>query len=640
MLKKQLVLSVFICLASFGSAQISIINTMTPAELVQNILLGSGVTATNIKYNGSTIDGGTVQTNVTQFGTTGTTFPISGGVLLTTGAGTVAIGPNSSSSQTDMTGTTTVVDADLSSIATSSITNGVILEFDFTASGDTVKFTYMFASEEYPEYSPSTFNDAFAFFLSGPGIAGSFSGGGVNLALLPTTSTSTNVVTINNVNPTTNLMYYVANDLAPYAYGNEIQFDGSTVELIAKYGIQCGQTYHIKLCISNVGDQSLDSGVFLKAGSFSANTVNVQATTSTGTPTDSLLMAEGCTSAEIMFIRPVEDIDTAEVFYLNGVGTIDATADLVSYQDSIYFPIGVDTVTFIFNPINDGIIEPMELLTIQVFSITACGDTLYDSVRLYVVDPIYPDMSSMPAQACNPDGSVTATPVNGIGTVSYAWTGPGPENTDTVFSATYNNIPSGWYYLTLSDEQCTVYDSVFVDMLNSPNAVVNCADTVGSTPATFTFTNGSTNATTYLWDFNSVSPQVNATDLSSQTVTFPTSGQYVITLVAYLGLCSDTDNITVTILDLPVATAPNVFTPNGDALNDVFLINTQNVTNVQLTITNRWGNVVFEQSNANPIWSGVVDGELASSGVYFYIFTATGVNGDKITGQGFVELIR
>lgn len=637
MLKKQLFLiisTLFIGCNTFS--QIAITSTQTPSDLIQNVLLGNGVVATNITYNGSAVNAGVVQTNVTNYDATGTTFPIANGVLLTSGAGTGASGPNDSDSDTDATGTSVVTDADLQAIAPNTITNGVILEFDFVATGDSVSFQYLFGSEEYPNNYGGSFYDVFGFFLSGPGLAGPYSNGAVNIATIPGTSTPMSIL---NLNPGTNVAYYVDN-VGGAAYGNAIQYDGTSIVLSAGAALECGETYHIKLAISNVGDQAYDSGVFLKGGSFSANAVNVQATTSAGIPTDSLLMAEGCSSAEIMFIRPLDNIDTAEVFYLNGVGTIDTTADLVSYQDSVYFPIGVDTVTFIFNPINDGIIEPMELLTIQVFSITACGDTLYDSVRLYVVDPIYPDMSSTPAQACNPDGSVTATPVNGIGTVSYAWTGPGPENTDTVFSATYNNIPSGWYYLTLSDEQCTIYDSIFVDMLNGPNAIVNCADTVGSTPATFTFTNGSTNATSYLWDFDGISPQVNATDLSSQTVIFPTSGQYVITLVAYLGLCSDTDNITVTVLDLPVATAPNVFTPNGDALNDVFLINTQNVTNVQLTITNRWGNVVFEQSNANPIWSGVVDGELASSGVYFYIFTATGVNGDKITGQGFVELIR
>lgn len=637
MLKKQLFFIISTLFFGYNTqSQITITSTQTPADLIQNVLLGSGVVATNITYNGSAVNAGNVQTNVTNYDATGTTFPIANGVLLTSGAGIGAAGPNDSDSDTDATGTSVVTDADLQAIAPNTITNGVILEFDFVATGDSVSFQYLFASEEYPNNYGGSFYDVFGFFLSGPGLSGPYTNGAVNIATIPGTSTPMSIL---NLNPGTNVAYYVDN-VGGAAYGNAIQYDGTSIVLSAGAPLECGETYHIKLAISNVGDQAYDSGVFLKGGSFSANAVNVQATTSAGIPTDSLLMAEGCSSAEIMFIRPLDNIDTAEVFYLNGVGSIDTATDLVSYQDSVYFPIGVDTVTFTFNPINDGIVEPMELLTIQVFSVTACGDTLYDSVRLYVVDPIYPDMSSTPAQACNPDGSVTATAVNNIGTPSFAWTGPGPDNTDTVFTATYNDIPTGWYYLTLSDDQCTVYDSIFVDQLNAPNADVLCADTVGSTPATFTFTNGSTNATTYLWDFSNVSPQVNASDLSSQTVTFPTSGQYLITLVAYLGLCSDTDNITVTVLDLPVATAPNVFTPNGDSQNDVFLINTENVTNVHLTITNRWGNLIFDQSNANPVWSGIVDGELAAPGVYFYIYTATGVNGDELTGQGFVELIR
>ena len=68
---------------AFGvNSQITVTNTLTPAQLVQNILLGSGITASNIKYNGSLINAQSLQTNASYFNSSGTTFSIAEGVLL------------------------------------------------------------------------------------------------------------------------------------------------------------------------------------------------------------------------------------------------------------------------------------------------------------------------------------------------------------------------------------------------------------------------------------------------------------------------------------------------------------------------------------------------------------------------------
>ena len=65
--------------------QITVTNTLAPNALVQGVLLGNGVTATNITYNGSAVNAQQLQTNVTYFDATNTSFPIQRGVLLTTG---------------------------------------------------------------------------------------------------------------------------------------------------------------------------------------------------------------------------------------------------------------------------------------------------------------------------------------------------------------------------------------------------------------------------------------------------------------------------------------------------------------------------------------------------------------------------
>ena len=120
----------------------------------------------------------------------------------------------------------------------------------------------MFGSEEYPEYANSSFNDVFGFFLSGPGIAGIFTNNARNIATLPETN---QFVSINNVNHINNSQFYINN-----SGGLTIQYDGFTTVLKANATVIPGETYHIKLAIADVSDNIYDSGVCIKAGSFSS----------------------------------------------------------------------------------------------------------------------------------------------------------------------------------------------------------------------------------------------------------------------------------------------------------------------------------------------------------------------------------
>src|SRR4030095_438410 len=84
-------------------------------------------------------------------------------------------------------------DANLNALVTPNLTeDAVILEFDFVPIGDTIRFNYVFSSEEYPSFSCTQYNDVFAFFISGPGITGL-----KNIALVPGTNIP---VAINSIN--------------------------------------------------------------------------------------------------------------------------------------------------------------------------------------------------------------------------------------------------------------------------------------------------------------------------------------------------------------------------------------------------------------------------------------------------------
>ena len=414
MKRSSLILAGILVVASFASnaQSITIANTDTPTQLVNNVLVGSGVAISNIEYNYSVPLAGAVQPTIGYFNAGLTSFPIQEGVIMCTGNVTVALGPNN---QTGASGAITdpaLTDPDLDAICSAGTNNEVILEFDFVPNGDSIVFKYLFASEEYPEYSPSSYNDAFGFFISGPGFSGVYSLGAVNLAQLPGTSTP---VTINNVNPTTNASYYVSNTGGTY-----MQFDGRTVVLTAAAQVQCGETYHIKLAIADAGDQIYDSAVFLEANSFSSNGVNVQIASATG----SAAITEACDSAIVTFIRPSDDVSTALTIDYGVGGTAINGTDYPNLPGTITFPIGVDTVQFYITPYGDApLVEGIETVILSVSIINSCGDTIVTEATIEIVDPI--PFNVVPVDVvidcAVPLVDITATTDDGVPSFSYNW---------------------------------------------------------------------------------------------------------------------------------------------------------------------------------------------------------------------------
>src|SRR3990172_1041228 len=160
--------------AAFGfgnfsaKAQLTVTNAPpynTVANLVQNVLLGPGVTASNFTMNGIPIAFGF-------FDGTNSNLGLDSGIIMTSGDINLAPGPNN-------TGSAALIsslpgDPDLNIIMAPTISyDACIIEFDFIPMSDTVKFRYVFGSDEYMEWVssfPGGINDGFGFFLSGPGI--------------------------------------------------------------------------------------------------------------------------------------------------------------------------------------------------------------------------------------------------------------------------------------------------------------------------------------------------------------------------------------------------------------------------------------------------------------------------------------
>ena len=591
--KLFLISALTLLLGTTGFAQITVTNTQTPSSLVQNVLLGFGVTATNVTVNGSPFNATNLQGNVTYFDANGTTFPIPNGVLMTTGNGVAAIGPNNAGSFTNNNPATPNVGTDphLNAIANANPTNGVVIEFDFIPSGDTISFNYMFGSDEYPEFSPSSFNDAFGFFLWGPGISGPYTlagypSGGTNLAIIPGTSVP---VTINNLGPGAGQYpAYYSNNLAGATYGNAVQYDGLTTLLSANATVQCSQTYHIKLAICNVGDQAYDSGVFLQANSFSSEAVEVAVATVSGDTT----VLEGCTTADLMFIRPQSQLgDTLTVNYTI-TGTATMGTDFPSLPNPVVFLPGQDTIVLTIDPTADGIPDNLEFITITATTITICGDTITSSGTLYILDTVDIQINEPdPTVLCANDSVlVNVTSTGGTLPHTYAWSDPNNQTGPSAYLSTvFGTMTGSINYIVTATDNCGYTGTDTVTVTLNQTLVV---DTVISFPSAACLPTGAVTATAagvtgvpfYQW----TGPGAGNPNFIDATVWQNLSpGWYYFSVTD--NVCQANDSIFVDVVDPPIAsfiTAPEVgCTP----LAVTFTNTSQNATNFQW---NFGGNVV------------------------------------------------
>lgn len=84
---------------------------------------------------------------------------------------------------------------------------------------------------------------------------------------------------------------------------------------------------------------------------------------------------------------------------------------------------------------------------------------------------------------------------------------------------------------------------------------------------------------------------------------------------------------------------PNTFTPNGDGLNDTFGVAGEAIKDFKMQIFNRWGQLIYESSNANERWDGTYGGQKVPMGTYVYKVTASSPNGQRQNKEGNLNVI-
>ncbi|MFL5752244.1 MAG: choice-of-anchor L domain-containing protein [Bacteroidia bacterium] len=287
--KKHILLFFVLAFASLtGYAQLTVSPNGSASTLV-NTIVGPGVTVLNPSLNCNGQAAGT-------FNASGTNLGITSGIILSTGTAVHASGSNTDDGSSDNSGcfasngNSNFFDPELNNIEPLATYDGCVLEFDIKPVCSVLNINYVFASEEYPEFVCSDFNDVFGFFISGPNPAGG-SYANTNIAEIPGTGIPVQINSINGgsvgsssgSNPSCVSLGY-SNYYVDNSGGSSIQYDGFTVPLVAAANVTPCAVYHIKLAIADAGDCYYDSGVFLAYHGLTCPQSQVPSITGASTP--------------------------------------------------------------------------------------------------------------------------------------------------------------------------------------------------------------------------------------------------------------------------------------------------------------------------------------------------------------------
>lgn len=382
-------------------------------------------------------------------GDTSEAFDLMSGLAMSTGCLVDIPGPNSGIiTGTNCGGGFEGGDPDLESIAGVTTNDACILEFDIKAFGNAFEFNYVFGSEEYDNYVCSSFNDVFAFMITGPNPNGE-DYLNHNIALIPNTDLPVSINTINDGVSDGGGGPICLLDYSEYYAGESpvLDFEGLTKTFTASAEVIPCETYHLKLAIADGTDSVLDSGVFIEAGSLEAEpqvtimengglealSLNDEGTVENAFDEsdgpEAKVLIENCNTREISF--DLGDIEETCILHLeisgtaeNGIDFTDADGNLVPNEITFTPEASNRTVEFIAQ--GDDTEEGIETIIVKVIGIDGmiCGsenlvmktqtirliDNASEYTDVFAADNIY-----------GPFDENTSIPVNAIGGDSFSW---------------------------------------------------------------------------------------------------------------------------------------------------------------------------------------------------------------------------
>lgn len=439
-----------------------------------------------------------------------------------------------------------------------------VLSFDFVPQGNEVSFKYVFASDEYPGYVNSNYNDAFGFFVTGPllddgsptTIAGYTSIANYNIAIIPDTYPE-QPVTINTVNSG-----YGTSGSNPSNSHLHIQLtSGSSINKMQGYTIALETKriivapcykYSISIAICNVSDHALNSSVYLGANSFKTDAVDLSGLTEGPSSGDTLLIKARCSSTTITakLNRPATEYDT---YTFQVEGDMVEGVDYVAFGNQLTFPEGDSIAQTTINFLTDPSDIPGQIKTLKIITEKTTPCSKMDTILIKAVVPETFEFSYIRNDTvyCNnvlPQRELLqAKVINGIGNTTYLWTGPDGQPIGETPTADSN-------YVTITEPitiTITAKDECFREISKTVNFRVNTGTTEVSTDRDKICEGDSiqlscTNAVTCVWTSIPADLKLAQNNTALSPIAMP-SGQttYKVTISDEFG-CEAKNQITIT----------------------------------------------------------------------------------------------
>ncbi len=501
-----LVLSVFLLQTSFSQLTTTINPTIAQ---MTSVLQGNGVVVTNVTRTCPT---GATGGSALFSGGASALGGLNSGILLTTGTASNVAGPSVNTTGNNLSYDAGAPGSSLGNgLAGGTTFDGCYISFLITPNCSTLSLSYVFASEEYPEWVGSTYNDVFGFLISGPNPSGPVYNN-KNLAMIPGTSTP---VTINNVNATSNSSYYLQ---APPG----LEYDGRTTVLTASTSVVPCQTYTMTIGVWDDGDGNLDSGVFLDVNGLSclgSPTITAAATPSTlcASQTITLTAGGGIASGTYTWTGPASG------------GLSGATGPTVTAN-----PTASTTYTVLYSDVN----------TCPGVPLTEMATVTFTTLPPFTV-------TKSPAGNICSGQSATLTANGGAGT--YSWTAGTGLSATTGSVVVASPTTTTTYTVVKSVGSCTVASVVTVSV--SPPITVAITPTLATICTGQTATLVASGGTTYTWTASS-----GTNPPSTATVTVTPGSTTTYTVKGATGTCTSQAVATVSITSAPSVTVTPVST--------------------------------------------------------------------------------
>jgi gliding motility-associated-like protein len=271
----------------------------------------------------------------------------------------------------------------------------------------------------------------------------------------------------------------------------------------------------------------------------------------------------------------------------------------------------------------------------------ACGDTAVQTITVNAVPT--PGFSSSVSTGCDPICvTFSESASSNCNSVVYSF---GDGDSSLVSGPTHCYDSAGVYSVSLQctgangcvgnitiPNMITVSPSPIADFTISPSSTVDPNTTV-----TFTdITPGSVNS---LWVFDADSSLSSSSSTTSYF--YENEGEYCILLVSENSSgCIDSAKYCIIVLGEATIFIPNVFTPNGDGNNDLFLVSSTKMKEIYYDIYDRWGLKIATYNELTGGWNGrTKNGKMAPDGTYYYVLKATSEKGKEFQQEGFIQLL-